>query len=327
MRRKLLDSEKWIFYGMGAYAKSILKRCDVQFSQIEAIIDNSPESVKMLLEGSGIRVYTWGEFAEQSIQPNSKIIISSPKFQEEIRTQILGSGLFRPDQIMYIDEWYQKKYRGGIREWLECRDCESVSKTVKIKESALKNTRVLGDRSEALKKLPTGLIVVEIGVAYGDFSKKIFEVMQPEKFYGIDIFSESVKGFWNDDIFEKQGMTHLQWYKNRFRNEIEEGKFEVKQGLSWDVLAEFPDNYFDYAYLDAGHSYENVARDVAILRQKIKEGGIIQFNDYIRYDYMAHMFYGIVPVVNELIEKSNSEVLYYCLSENGFDDIVLRYQK
>ena len=97
--------------------------------------------------------------------------------------------------------------------------------------------------------------------------------MQPEKFYGIDIFSESVKGFWNDDIFEKQGMTHLQWYKNRFRNEIEEGKFEVKQGLSWDVLAEFPDNYFDYAYLDAGHSYENVARDVAILRQKIKEGG------------------------------------------------------
>ena len=120
-------------------------------------------------------------------------------------------------------------------------------------------------------------------------------------------------------------MTYL---KNReFRNEIEEGIFEVKQGLSWDVLAEFPDNYFDYAYLDAGHSYENVARDVAILRQKIKEGGIIQFNDYIRYDYMAHMFYGIVPVVNELIEKSNSEVLYYCLSENGFDDIVLRYQK
>lgn len=319
-------NEKLIFYGMGVHAKNILKRCNIPLSQIEAIIDNSPEAIRKLLEGSGIVVYTWDEFIEQNIQPNCKIVISSFVFKEEIRKQILESGLFMPDQVVYIDEWYQKAYRRGIREWIQREDCERVSRAFKMKESALRNARVLRDREEALKKMPANLIVTEIGVAYGDFSEKILKTMHPKMFYGIDIFLEE-KGFWNDDRFEKQGVNHLQWYKNRFHNEIEQGRFEVRQGLSWDVLVEFPNRYFDYAYLDASHSYDHVAKDVEMLKLKIKEGGIIQFNDYIRYDYIADMFYGVVPVVNQLIEESNSEILYYCLSEDGFDDIVIRFWK
>jgi len=122
-------------------------------------------------------------------------------------------------------------------------------------------------------------------------------------------------------------MNHLQYYEDRFSKEIEEGVVEIVKGLSWDVLEQFPDDFFDYVYLDADHSYESVLKDVEVLKRKVKNGGIIQFNDYILYDYYRKEYYGVVQAVKQLLRETGSEVLYYCLSTDGFDDMVVRLKK
>lgn len=65
---------------------------------------------------------------------------------------------------------------------------------------------------------------------------------------------------------------------------------------------------------------------MSVLLRKLKPGGIIQFNDYIMYNYIIHEPYGVAHVVSELLHDNiNSEVLYYCLCPSGgFDDIIVK---
>jgi hypothetical protein len=50
--------------------------------------------------------------------------------------------------------------------------------------------KLLPDRDYVLPLLPKGGIVAELGVAYGDFSRKILNFIKPEYFYAIDIFPD-----------------------------------------------------------------------------------------------------------------------------------------
>lgn len=196
-----------------------------------------------------------------------------------------------------------------------------------IKDDLLVDAKVVANRVSVLERLPKGMIAAEIGVAYGAFSEKILDTMRPKKFFAIDMFDESVKGFWGNDAFSKANMTHLEWYRTKFKEEIDQGILEIRKGFSCECLLRFPENYFDYIYLDAGHDYDNVKRDVQEIRRVIKPKGIIQFNDYIFFDYMGNEFYGVMPVVNRLVNETKSKVLYYCLSLSGFDDIVVEFNK
>ena len=196
-----------------------------------------------------------------------------------------------------------------------------------IRDDLLINARLLPDRGSALSYMPSNAIVAEIGVAYGGFSRLIISCCHPKKFYAIDIFSEKVDGFWGEKRFALENTTHYQYYSKIFESEISEGKVELCQGLSWEVLQRFEDNYFDFVYVDAAHDYESVKKDIEELKKKVKNGGYIQFNDYIHYDYFASIYYGVVPAVNEFVNDTESTVEFYCLSSNGYDDIVVKYNK
>ena len=107
---------------------------------------------------------------------------------------------------------------------------------------------------------------------------------------------------------------------------------EVRQGLSWDVLATFPNEYFDFIYLDACHSYDSVKKDVDVITKKIKDGGIITFNDYTMYNFYtdplnSEGYYGVANVVNELICNTNSIVLGLALERCLSMDLILEYHE
>ncbi len=220
----------------------------------------------------------------------------------------------------------------SLGEYELCENPDGRSRKVKevwstipaIPQKALENSRVLYNRETALQFLPKGGITAEIGVATGGFSRKILDILKPDKFYAIDMYSENIDHFWDVYFVDKR---HYEWYQEHFAKDIENGVLEMKKGTSWEVLEEFPDAFFDYVYLDAGHDYESVKRDVDVLKRKVKDGGIIQFNDYIIYGYESQLFMGIVPAVNQLLNDTNSELLYYCLSGIDFDDVVIRYKR
>ena len=304
-----------IIYGFGAHAKRIYDLYGDFLDEIEVVIDRKCQTIS-----GKYKCISWENFVENKDKFTSNvIIIGTVKYENEVRQKIIDSSLFLDQNILSINDWarmgeikkmQQLMYAGGL-----------------IDKSLLKNAKVMPSRDDVLSMMPINMVVAEVGVAFGDFSRKILDNMHPSKFYAIDIFDDSVKGMWEKNIFEETNMTHYEWYKNRFSKEIAAEIVEQRKGYSWECLEQFPDNYFDYVYLDAAHDYISVSRDVEVLKRVVKAGGIIQFNDYIFYDYGVMVPYGIMPVVNKLVNDTKSEVLYYCLSLDGFDDIVVRLNK
>ncbi len=98
---------------------------------------------------------------------------------------------------------------------------------------------------------------------------------------------------------------------------------ECHEGDSSSLLAGFPDAYFDWIYLDAGHAYSAVSADARAAISKLKPNGLLVFNDYVLYSYKEGHFYGVVSLVNELCEIG-WRVEAFCLSPNMHCDIAIR---
>nr|MDJ0636632.1 class I SAM-dependent methyltransferase [Xenococcaceae cyanobacterium MO_188.B29] len=67
----------------------------------------------------------------------------------------------------------------------------------------------------------------------------------------------------------------------KFKQEIASKQIEVHRGYSDIVLAQFPDEYFDWVYIDGNHLYEYVKKDIELSFRKTKIGGYITGDDYI----------------------------------------------
>lgn len=188
------------------------------------------------------------------------------------------------------------------------------------------NCRVLANREALLRHVPQGGTIAELGVALGDFSEKILHTVRPTQFYAIDLFGlhrcPSVWGQPSSQVFK--GRTHEVFYAERFEAEIGCGLVTVKKGMSWEVLEEFPDRFFDAVYIDAAHDYESVKKDAAVASRKMKREGILIFNDYIRYDHIEHVPCGVVHVVNELCVSEGFELTYLALQPDMFCDALLQ---
>jgi Methyltransferase domain len=189
----------------------------------------------------------------------------------------------------------------------------------------LTNAIVLADRVKALDRLPKGGVVIEVGVGYGAFSQKLLDKLQPSRFIAIDTFAITPDSEpWKQTHLKDSGLTHLDFYTNRFQAYIDSAKMEIKRGLSWEVLAQLPDTSVDYIYVDADHSYESVVKDIDALLSKLKPGAIIQFNDYTHFDQDGLMPFGVPKAVNEFMIREGFEMLYFCLHPDGFHDVVVR---
>lgn len=54
----------------------------------------------------------------------------------------------------------------------------------------------------------------------------------------------------------------------------------IIKGRTDEVCTRFPDNHFDFIFLDANHSYEYVKYDLALWYPKLKEGGVFAGHDW-----------------------------------------------
>lgn len=313
-----------ILYGLGSYSRDIARKYNISMDEIEVIVDNTLS----LYEVYRGKVISWKEYVHHKAEYHSTQLVIGAQYRfGEIRKEVLGSGLFAESQIIGIEEWAVKNFSSRIwlGEYAEKQERLNISHLSEqigsIPQKQLEGAMVLCSRYEALDRMPKGGRVAEIGVAYGDFSREILTRMQPEKFYAVDLFCESV-GFWDDGFFKESGTTHYGWYEDRFSDYIQSGTLEMEKGFSWDVMGRFPDRYFDYIYLDAAHDYASVEKDIRQVVKKIKSGGIIQFNDYTFQEN-----YGVVPAVNKMVRETGAVVLYYCLASNGYADLVVQMGK
>lgn len=128
---------------------------------------------------------------------------------------------------------------------------------------------------------PNG-VGVEIGVLRGDYSKMILEEWKNGKLYLVDTWrhiSEYVDMNGRDDQYHYDCMVetakNIKQYQNRAHM--------IRMG-SVDASKLFPDEYFDFIYIDADHSYEAVKKDLEVWWPKIKRGGVFSGDDFIPED-------------------------------------------
>ena len=132
-------------------------------------------------------------------------------------------------------------------------------------------------------------IGIELGVAQGDFSKKMIQSKKFNKFYGVDTYSDT------HDINE---------YKFALKNIGIEKNYHLLRMTFNEAYDLFDDNYFDFIYIDGyAHTGEDGGETIIKWYKKLKIGGIISGDDY-------HDDWPLVKwAVNDFIKQSNLQLL------------------
>tara|TARA_B110000438_G_scaffold57619_1_gene57652 strand:+ start:1591 stop:2268 length:678 start_codon:yes stop_codon:yes gene_type:complete len=139
-------------------------------------------------------------------------------------------------------------------------------------------------RNNLISQIKKNSIIAEIGVWKGSFSKIIFDNCKPTKLILVDawIFNKNIRGC----APQSKGIDPLNQYY--FDDAYKETKLKLKhfsnvmifKSTSKEVSKKFKDNYFDYIYIDAEHSYSAVKQDLECWFPKLKKNGYIFGDDY-----------------------------------------------
>jgi predicted O-methyltransferase YrrM len=73
----------------------------------------------------------------------------------------------------------------------------------------------------------------------------------------------------------------------------------LRQECSWEAARYYPDSSLDFVFIDASHFYEDVKRDIAAWRTKVRPGGILAGHDFCADSVMN---FGVVEAVTEAFE-------------------------
>jgi len=195
----------------------------------------------------------------------------------------------------------------------------------KLSDRAFKDAKLYPNRLSALEGLPIApKSVLEVGTLAGDFAEHILNKWKPNELCLIDYFNS------DDHIFHEprfNSSSHYQFVKQRFS---QVNNLSLMKGESSKLLSDLIKlgKKFDFIYIDAGHTYDDVSRDIKLASKISNPGGVIGLNDYIMTDYYYDTVYGVVHATNEfLLENETFKVIGYALNENLFSDIYLSYEK
>jgi len=178
--------------------------------------------------------------------------------------------------------------------------------TPELNEIHLKNCKVVPNREAILHQMKKGGIVAEVGVQEGVFSKSILQICEPKELHLIDY---SLIYFSID---------------KKYKSEIADGQVKLHEGDSSVAISKFPDEYFDFIYIDADHAYPGVQRDIHAAKTKIKLDGFLLFNDYSYWSPGECINYGVVQAVNELCVTENWEMIYFAFGGYMYCDVAIR---
>ncbi len=203
----------------------------------------------------------------------------------------------------------------GIRHQLiagpEHRRLKSISSQLAFEQ--VEKTQVLPDRRAMLDALDRpGMIAGEVGVARGDFADLILSICQPAKLHLIDYWKTERKPEGFSFGKAKRKIPAYEVVRQRFREEIDTGSIVLHRGYSWDELTKFSDRYFDFLYIDAGHDYDSVTRDLEIARPKLKPDGLLAGHDYTKWGRLGSRM-GVFEAVNEFCIRHRFRLKYITL--------------
>lgn len=193
------------------------------------------------------------------------------------------------------------------------------------------NARLYATRDQMLSDLVAkgyareGGHIVEIGVAFGDFSRVLIATCKPRQFSAFDIFRfhevEEVFGRAIDAEFG--GRTHREFYEQTIRSLFPALDFAIYEGDGARELQKVPSASIDLVYIDANHDLDAVEKDAAQALRIVRPDGVIIFNDYIMIDHLSNTPYGVVQVANQIVSTTDWRIVGLSLNPNMFCDLAI----
>jgi hypothetical protein len=188
--------------------------------------------------------------------------------------------------------WLRQVYRAA-------RAIEPVPMSRGLPSHLIKDCRFCADRVAMLNALPHGGAVAEIGTYRGDFARRIVTQCRPRELHLIDI---------DYSHFDPTGLAGPE--------------VRIHRGLSHEVIASFPDDYFDWIYVDAEHSYPSVLRDARAAAPKVRRGGFLVFNDFAHVDPRFGR-YGVHRAVTDFTVEAGWSLRYFTYDGAALYDVAL----
>lgn len=151
--------------------------------------------------------------------------------------------------------------------------------------------------------IPKHGVAAELGVHKGRLTRVILEVTQPAKLHLVDMW------YLLGEEWEWGGgdRSTLAGFLGVVRDNAEDlytGRISIHVGNDLEIIPTFPDNYFDWVYIDTLHSYEHVSAELRLLTTKVRPGGIVAGDDY-------GQDWGIPQAIDDyLTEVGGAEMIY-----------------
>jgi hypothetical protein len=164
----------------------------------------------------------------------------------------------------------------------------------------IEDCRMCASRLDLPSKLPRHGRIAEVGTARGDFAMHILAAAEPSELHLIDLDFADLHAALRADA-----------------------RVTLHPGLSHEVLARFPDDYFDWIYIDADHSFVGVLRDADAAAGKVRPGGHLVFNDFAHCDSELGA-YGVHRAVVEFATTRQWPFSWFAYEPNALYDVALR---
>ena len=136
---------------------------------------------------------------------------------------------------------------------------------------------------------------VEIGVDQGCYAGEILRRWKGRLYFMVDPWQRYPE---YNDLFERDQPIMDAIYKNVVEGCRKDPRIVILRGFSVPVGKLFHDGYFDFAYIDADHTYKSANEDINTWWSKIKSGGILA-----GHDYKEGM--GVIQAVDEFVKENN----------------------
>jgi len=158
-------------------------------------------------------------------------------------------------------------------------------------------------REWLLEMMPKDSVCAEIGVFWGEFSRLILKIVQPKTLHLIDPWKYETDPTYAQSVYggaRGQNQERMDAIYQRIVRKYTRPNVQIHRRPSLECAAVFPDNYFDWIYVDANHQYEYVTKDLETYYSKMKPGGLVAGDDYARrQDNWTHD--GVTRAVDDII--------------------------
>ena len=157
---------------------------------------------------------------------------------------------------------------------------------------------VIETHTLVIKELPKNSHIVEVGILLGRstafLAVECFNSKKNITVDAIDDYAYNILELTPDELIRQ------------FTNNVEPAAhlFSFKRKESILASMDYADGSLDYVYLDGGHKYDHVKREIKAWLPKLKKKGIIGGHDY---GSMAHP--GVKQAVSEYWQRSELQII------------------